>query len=142
MAGVVRDELVGQGGGGAGFDQGLQVVEGERQADRRRDLEVGGVRDLAADRAVGDVGVDAVEEVGQRRQGGAGGGVVGFVEAGREGDQGAADKVYAGMTPLSADDVAMLVEQVLRLPAHININTLEVMPVQQAFSPFAVSREV
>jgi NADP-dependent 3-hydroxy acid dehydrogenase YdfG len=58
-----------------------------------------------------------------------------------KGDQTSADKVYAGMTPLSADDVAMLVEQVLRLPAHININTLEVMPVQQAFSPFAVSRE-
>jgi NADP-dependent 3-hydroxy acid dehydrogenase YdfG len=58
-----------------------------------------------------------------------------------KGDQGAAEKVYAGMTPLSADDVALLVEQVLRLPAHINVNTLEVMPVQQAWSPFAVSRE-
>ena len=58
-----------------------------------------------------------------------------------KGDQGAADKVYAGMQPLSADDVAMLVEQVLRLPAHINVNTLEVMPVQQAWSAFAVSRE-
>lgn len=58
-----------------------------------------------------------------------------------KGDQTSADKVYAGMTPLSADDVALLVEQVLRLPAHININTLEVMPVQQAWSPFAVSRE-
>lgn len=58
-----------------------------------------------------------------------------------KGDDTAAGKVYAGMQPLSADDVAMLVEQVLRLPAHININTLEVMPVQQAFSPFAVSRE-
>jgi NADP-dependent 3-hydroxy acid dehydrogenase YdfG len=58
-----------------------------------------------------------------------------------KGDQTAADKVYAGMQPLSADDVAMLAEQVLRLPAHINVNTLEVMPVQQAWSPFAVSRE-
>ena len=58
-----------------------------------------------------------------------------------KGDQSAAGKVYAGMKPLSADDVALLVEQVLRLPPHININTLEVMPVQQAWSPFAVSRE-
>jgi NADP-dependent 3-hydroxy acid dehydrogenase YdfG len=58
-----------------------------------------------------------------------------------KGDRQAADKVYAGMHPLSADDVAMLVEQVLRLPAHINVNTLEVMPVQQAWGPFAVSRE-
>jgi 3-hydroxy acid dehydrogenase / malonic semialdehyde reductase len=57
------------------------------------------------------------------------------------GDETAADQVYAGMQPLSADDVAMLVEQVLRLPAHININTMEVMPVQQAWGPFAVSRD-
>jgi NADP-dependent 3-hydroxy acid dehydrogenase YdfG len=29
---------------------------------------------------------------------------------------------------------------VLKLPAHINVNTLEIMPVQQAFGPFAVDR--
>jgi 3-hydroxy acid dehydrogenase/malonic semialdehyde reductase len=45
------------------------------------------------------------------------------------------------MKPLSADDVVDTVEAVLRLPAHVNVNTLEVMPVQQAFGPFAVSRE-
>jgi 3-hydroxy acid dehydrogenase/malonic semialdehyde reductase len=44
------------------------------------------------------------------------------------------------MTPLSADDIALTLESVLRLPAHINVNSLEVMPVQQAFGPFAVSR--
>jgi 3-hydroxy acid dehydrogenase / malonic semialdehyde reductase len=58
-----------------------------------------------------------------------------------KGDEAAAGKVYEGVHPLSADDVAMLVEQVVRLPAHININTMEVMPVQQAWGPFAVSRE-
>jgi 3-hydroxy acid dehydrogenase/malonic semialdehyde reductase len=57
------------------------------------------------------------------------------------GDAEAAAKVYQGMTPLSADDVAATMEAVLRLPAHINVNTIEIMPVQQAFSPFAVSRE-
>ncbi len=56
------------------------------------------------------------------------------------GDQTAADKVYAGVHALSADDVALVCEGVLRLPAHINVNTLEVMPVQQAFGPFAVDR--
>ena len=57
-----------------------------------------------------------------------------------KGDEAAAGKVYEGVHPLSADDVALLVEQVLRLPPHINVNSLEVMPVQQAFGPFAVDR--
>jgi NADP-dependent 3-hydroxy acid dehydrogenase YdfG len=57
-----------------------------------------------------------------------------------KGDEAAAAKVYQGMKPLSAEDIATTLEAVLRLPAHININTLEVMPVQQAFGPFAVSR--
>ena len=56
-------------------------------------------------------------------------------------DEGAAANVYAGMRPLSADDVVDVVEAVLRLPPHVNVNTLEVMPVQQAFAPFAVSRD-
>ncbi len=55
-------------------------------------------------------------------------------------DGDAAAKVYAGMQPLSADDVVDTAEAVLRLPAHVNVNTLEVMPVQQAFGPFAVAR--
>ena len=57
------------------------------------------------------------------------------------GDAAAASKVYQGVHALSADDVALVCEQVLRLPAHINVNTLELMPVQQAFSPFAVDRD-
>jgi NADP-dependent 3-hydroxy acid dehydrogenase YdfG len=57
-----------------------------------------------------------------------------------KGDEGAAGKVYQVVHAMSADDVALVCEQVLRLPAHINVNTLELMPVQQAFSPFAVDR--
>lgn len=58
----------------------------------------------------------------------------------RFGDQEKADAVYAGMKPLSADDVALSVESLLRLPAHINVNSIEIMPVQQAFAGFAVDR--
>jgi len=58
-----------------------------------------------------------------------------------KGDAEAAAKVYQGMKPLSADDIALTLETVVRLPAHINVNALEVMPVQQAFGGFAVSRE-
>lgn len=57
-----------------------------------------------------------------------------------KGDAAAASKVYSGVDAMSADDVALVCENVLRLPAHINVNTIEIMPVQQAFSPFAVDR--
>ena len=57
-----------------------------------------------------------------------------------KGDQTAADKVYTGVHAMSADDVALVCEGVLKLPAHINVNTLELMPVQQAWGPFAVDR--
>jgi NADP-dependent 3-hydroxy acid dehydrogenase YdfG len=56
------------------------------------------------------------------------------------GDQGKADSVYAGMTPLSAADVADVVAWCVSRPPHVNVNTIEVMPVQQAFGPFAVNR--
>jgi NADP-dependent 3-hydroxy acid dehydrogenase YdfG len=58
-----------------------------------------------------------------------------------DGDQRAADQVYAGMTPLSADDIADTVIWILRQPRHVNVNTIELMPMQQAFGPFAVKRE-
>ena len=57
-----------------------------------------------------------------------------------KGDDAAAGKVYQGVHAMSADDVALVCESVLKLPAHINVNTLEIMPVQQAFGPFAVDR--
>lgn len=56
------------------------------------------------------------------------------------GDDAAAAKVYENMKPLSAEDVVDTAEAVLRLPAHLNVNTIEIMPVQQAFSPFAMAR--
>jgi NADP-dependent 3-hydroxy acid dehydrogenase YdfG len=56
------------------------------------------------------------------------------------GDEAAAAKVYKGGHAMSADDVALVCESVLKLPAHINVNTIEIMPVQQAFGPFAVDR--
>ncbi len=58
------------------------------------------------------------------------------------GDVEKAAKVYEGVKPLSADDVALAIESVLKMPAHININRLELMPIQQAFSPFAVDRKL
>lgn len=57
------------------------------------------------------------------------------------GDQSRADNVYSGMKPLNGDDVADVVAWCVSRPAHVNVNTIELMPVQQAFGPFAVDRK-
>jgi 3-hydroxy acid dehydrogenase/malonic semialdehyde reductase len=57
-----------------------------------------------------------------------------------KGDETAARAPYAGMRPLRAQDVALVIESILRLPSHVNVNAIEVMPVQQAFGPLAVER--
>lgn len=57
-----------------------------------------------------------------------------------DGDRQAADNVYANMTPLSADDIANAATWILQQPRHVNVNTIELMPMQQAFGPFAVKR--
>ena len=58
-----------------------------------------------------------------------------------EGDKRKAEAVYDGMKPLSAADVAEIIFFITSLPSHININQLEVMPVNQAWAPFGVHRE-
>lgn len=57
-----------------------------------------------------------------------------------KGDAEKAKGVYAGMKPLTADDIADTIHWCTTRPPHVNINTLEVMPVMQAFGPFAVKR--
>lgn len=57
------------------------------------------------------------------------------------GDQAASDALYAGVNPLTAGDIADMVLWVASLPAHVNINAMEVMPVNQAWNPFQVHRE-
>ena len=58
-----------------------------------------------------------------------------------KGDTAAARAPYIGMRPLVSADVVQIVASILRLPAHVNVNAIEVMPVQQAFSPLAVDRK-
>lgn len=57
------------------------------------------------------------------------------------GDKEKADAVYQGMQPLTAEDIASTILWCITQPPHVNINRVEVMPVMQAFSPFAVSRQ-
>ncbi|MGH6705386.1 MAG: SDR family NAD(P)-dependent oxidoreductase [Sphingomicrobium sp.] len=57
------------------------------------------------------------------------------------GDQAASDALYANMNPMTADDIADTIFWVATLPAHININALELMPTTQSWAGFAVERE-
>jgi 3-hydroxy acid dehydrogenase/malonic semialdehyde reductase len=58
----------------------------------------------------------------------------------RLGDGEKARRVYEGLTPLSAADVADAILWAVTRPAHVNVNVIELMPSAQAFSPFAVKR--
>lgn len=57
------------------------------------------------------------------------------------GDAARAASVYAGTTPLSADDIAEAAAWVISLPAHMNINRMEIMPTCQAPGPLAIKRQ-
>lgn len=48
------------------------------------------------------------------------------------GDNARAEGVYKGVTPLSGEDIASVVEYVVTLPSHMNINDIEVTPTAQA----------
>lgn len=56
------------------------------------------------------------------------------------GDQSKAAKVYENTQPLTAQDVAEAVYWTASLPAHVNINTLSMMPTCQAPGALAVHR--
>ena len=58
----------------------------------------------------------------------------------RTGDQAASDTLYAGADPMTAEDIADTIWWVATLPPHLNINTLELMPVSQSFAGFQVAR--
>jgi len=57
------------------------------------------------------------------------------------GDKEASQKLYAGMDPMTSDDLADLFWWLANLPPHLNINTVELMPVSQSFAGFTISRE-
>lgn len=55
-----------------------------------------------------------------------------------KGDDSKASSVYDGTQPLTAEDVTESVYWVSTLPSHVNINTLEMMPVCQAYGGLKV----
>ena len=57
------------------------------------------------------------------------------------GSQQASDALYGGANPMTAGDIADSILWVASLPPHLNINTLELMPVSQSFAGFQIARE-
>lgn len=58
-----------------------------------------------------------------------------------KGDDDKADKTYQNTSPLTPEDVTEAVWWVANLPEHVNINTLEMMPVSQTFAGLSVHRQ-
>ncbi|WP_313740546.1 SDR family NAD(P)-dependent oxidoreductase [Pseudomonas sp.] len=56
------------------------------------------------------------------------------------GDQSRYDATYAGAEAIQPTDIAETIFWVLNQPAHINVNSLEVMPVSQDWAGFAIDR--
>jgi NADP-dependent 3-hydroxy acid dehydrogenase YdfG len=57
-----------------------------------------------------------------------------------KGDAEMGEKPYQGLRPLRGEDVAETIFWSATLPPHVNINRLEVMTVDQAFSPFKFNK--
>jgi 3-hydroxy acid dehydrogenase/malonic semialdehyde reductase len=58
-----------------------------------------------------------------------------------KGDEKRAAAVYQGTEPLLPEDIADAVHWVVSRPPHVNINTITMMPVSQAFAPLTVKRK-
>ncbi len=59
----------------------------------------------------------------------------------RTGSQQASDQLYAGVHPMRAEDIAGTIRWIAELPPHLNVNRIELMPVNQDFAGFRVARE-
>jgi serine 3-dehydrogenase len=57
------------------------------------------------------------------------------------GDRAASDALYANMNPMTAEDHADLFWWLANLPPHLNINSIELMPVSQSWAGFTINRE-
>ena len=56
------------------------------------------------------------------------------------GDAAKSDAVYAGIDPLTVDDIAETIFWTCTLPRHINVNRMQMQPVMQAFGPIVAKR--
>ncbi len=55
------------------------------------------------------------------------------------GDAEKARSLYAGKDPIRPEDIAETIWWVVNMPAHVNINRIEMMPVSQSWAPLSVT---
>ena len=58
-----------------------------------------------------------------------------------KGDHEKAKEVYAGMRPLTADDIAETILWIIERPLHVNIDNIEIMPLDQTWGGLTVNRK-
>src|SRR5471032_339936 len=59
-----------------------------------------------------------------------------------KGNDAAAAKVYEGTEPLTPEDIANTAYWIATLPAHININRIEMMPTCKGYGPLVIKRNL
>lgn len=59
----------------------------------------------------------------------------------RFGDDAKAAKVYEGVEFITPEDIAHTVLWLAQMPRHLNVNSIEIMPVQQSFGGLSVHRK-
>ena len=57
------------------------------------------------------------------------------------GDQAASDALYAGIEPMTAEDLANTILWVASQPPHLNFNSIELMPTRQNWAGFSTNRK-
>lgn len=57
-----------------------------------------------------------------------------------KGDRDAEAATFSGMQPLTADDVAETIYWIATRPAHMNVESIELLAVDQSYGPFTVHR--
>jgi 3-hydroxy acid dehydrogenase/malonic semialdehyde reductase len=57
-----------------------------------------------------------------------------------KGDDNKANSVYKGVKPLVAEDIANIIFTLSKLPEHVNVNSLEVMPTAQSWGGLFVDK--
>jgi serine 3-dehydrogenase len=57
------------------------------------------------------------------------------------GNQTASDNLYKGANPMTAENIADTLFWIATLPPHMNVNRIELMPVNQSFGPFQIHRD-
>jgi len=58
-----------------------------------------------------------------------------------KGDQEKYDQIYKGASAIQPEDIANIIFWIAEQPAHININSLEVMPTSQAWDNFKIIKQ-